>query len=164
MATINIAYNGATLASLSGGQAATLKCAGQTMNGNIVLTFGIAGSVEYNGKVTALNEGDTATLECAGRKMLSDVVVTASGTKGEATLIEKEITANGEYPASADGADGYSKVVVNVAGGSSGGNGVPIVITSAEEANAIMANPAENVGKIFIVNGMLFTIVEESDE
>lgn len=29
-------------------------------------------------------------------------------------LIEKEITANGEYPASADGADGFSKVVVNI--------------------------------------------------
>lgn len=35
-----------------------------------------------------------------------------------ATLIPKTITENGEYNASSDGADGYSKVTVNVSGGS----------------------------------------------
>ena len=34
--------------------------------------------------------------------------------QGEATLIEKEITANGTYPASDDEADGFSSVTVNV--------------------------------------------------
>lgn len=37
-----------------------------------------------------------------------------------ATLIEKTITENGEYNASADNADGYSKVTVDVAGGGGG--------------------------------------------
>lgn len=35
-------------------------------------------------------------------------------SKLDATLTKKEITQNGEYPASADGVDGYSKIVVNV--------------------------------------------------
>ena len=39
---------------------------------------------------------------------------TAVGTKEEKVLIEKEITANGEYLATEDSADGYTKVVVNV--------------------------------------------------
>ena len=37
---------------------------------------------------------------------------------GSATLIEKSITQNGTYNASSDNADGYSKVIVNVSGGS----------------------------------------------
>ena len=36
------------------------------------------------------------------------------GGGGSATLIEKTITANGEYNASDDGADGYKKVEINV--------------------------------------------------
>lgn len=38
------------------------------------------------------------------------------GGGGSATLIEKSITANGEYNASSDNADGYSKVNANVVG------------------------------------------------
>lgn len=49
---------------------------------------------------------------------LQRVALNGGGTGGgggtSATLIEKPITANGTYNASADGADGYSKVVVNV--------------------------------------------------
>lgn len=41
------------------------------------------------------------------------------GGGGGSTLIEKSITANGTYNASDDSADGYSKVTVNVSGGSS---------------------------------------------
>lgn len=43
--------------------------------------------------------------------------VTVSVPSEEPTLITKEITENGTYKASDDGADGYSEVVVNVAGG-----------------------------------------------
>lgn len=50
--------------------------------------------------------------------LLQRVALNGGGTGGgggtSATLIEKPITANGTYNASADGADGYSKVVVNV--------------------------------------------------
>lgn len=42
-------------------------------------------------------------------------------TGREPLLKEKTITANDTYLASADGADGYSKVIVNVAGGGGGG-------------------------------------------
>lgn len=44
--------------------------------------------------------------------------VAAIPSGGSATLIEKSITQNGTYNASSDNADGYSKVVVNVSGGS----------------------------------------------
>ena len=40
-------------------------------------------------------------------------------TEAAPTLIEKSITENGVYNASSDSADGYSKVTVNVSGGSS---------------------------------------------
>lgn len=42
------------------------------------------------------------------------IVKSAGGGGGSATLIEKSITVNGEYSASSDNADGYSKVTVNV--------------------------------------------------
>lgn len=42
------------------------------------------------------------------------------GGGGSVTLIEKSITENGEYNASDDNADGYSKVTVDVAGGGGG--------------------------------------------
>ena len=41
-------------------------------------------------------------------------------TGGSATLITKNITANGTYNASSDNADGYSSVTVNVSGGGGG--------------------------------------------
>lgn len=45
-----------------------------------------------------------------------------SGGGGSATLITKNITANGTYSASDDSADGYSSVTVNVSGGGSAMN------------------------------------------
>ena len=47
------------------------------------------------------------------------VVQESGGGGGGSTLIEKSITANGVYNASDDDADGYSKVTVNVSGGTS---------------------------------------------
>lgn len=41
----------------------------------------------------------------------------SGGGGSNAILVQKTITENGEYPAVNDGADGYSKVVVNVASG-----------------------------------------------
>ena len=37
-----------------------------------------------------------------------------SGGGGEAVLVNKSISANGEYSASTDGADGYKKVTVSI--------------------------------------------------
>jgi hypothetical protein len=65
MAT-EITYNGATIASLAGGQAATLSCAGKKAKSNIVIAFGSAGKIAYNGIETAVLSGKTATLSCGG--------------------------------------------------------------------------------------------------
>ena len=46
--------------------------------------------------------------------IFDDTSIVPGGGGGSATLIEKTITANGEYNASDDSADGYSKVDVNV--------------------------------------------------
>lgn len=83
---ITISFGGAAIAYLAPGQMATIDCAGvEEMKSNIVIDFAIAGSVEYNGTVTAFKEGQTATLECAGQKMLSDVVVMASADGSDAS-------------------------------------------------------------------------------
>lgn len=47
----------------------------------------------------------------------SGVKTQGTGTGGSATLITKNITANGTYNASSDSADGYSSVTVSVSGG-----------------------------------------------
>lgn len=61
------------------------------------------------------------TLHTAGNYFDKDIQVIPDFPTGGSTLVEKEITENGTYEASADGADGFSKVVVNVpmGGGSS---------------------------------------------
>ena len=46
--------------------------------------------------------------------IFDDTSIVPGGGGGSATLIEKTITANGEYNASSDNADGYSQVNVNV--------------------------------------------------
>lgn len=60
---------------------------------------------------------------------------TASGGGSTPTLVTKNITANGTYTASDDGADGYSSVTVNVPTGLSYESGVytPSVDTSGEK-------------------------------
>lgn len=52
-----------------------------------------------------------------------DVSQTQKFTRVGTTLITKEITENGTYNASDDGADGYSSVTVNVASSGGGGSG-----------------------------------------
>lgn len=77
----------------------------------------------------------------------------------EATLIEKEITANGVYPASEDGVDGYSKVIVNVEG--SGGE------CSGEHVITVEELPTENIDKKAIykcVADSPFTAIIINDE
>ena len=49
----------------------------------------------------------------------SGTKITGTASGGSATLITKNITANGTYNASSDNADGYSSVTVNVSGGGS---------------------------------------------
>ena len=77
MAT-EITYNGTTITSLAGGQAATLSCAGKKAKSNIAVAFDSAGKVTYNGVETAVLSGKTATLSCGGKKMKTDVNVTVA--------------------------------------------------------------------------------------
>ena len=79
----------------------------------------------------------------------------SSGGGGSTTLIEKSITANGEYNASADNADGYSKVTVDVAGG--GGETFDVEITMGRSdftANKTYSETIEalNSGKMLNAN------------
>ena len=49
---------------------------------------------------------------------MANIIRLGGGSGGSSpTLITKNITANGTYNASSDGADGYSSVIVNVSGG-----------------------------------------------
>ena len=59
-----------------------------------------------------------------------------------ATLIEKSITANGTYTATDDSADGYSKVTVNVSGGTSK-NAQVVQSTTRTSASTLTAIGAE---------------------
>ena len=74
---VTITYNGSVIATLEEGQTATLSCAGKRMISDVAVSFGVAGTITYNGVETAVGEGRTATLLCNGKKMLTDVVVRA---------------------------------------------------------------------------------------
>lgn len=65
----------------------------------------------------------------------------SSGGGGSATLITKEITANGTYNASDDSADGYSSVTVNV---SSGGSSMNVQIAQGVDRVATTSYTAVN--------------------
>ena len=97
-----------------------------------------------------------------------DRLVEGYGHGGEeATLIEKTITANGTYSASADNADGYSSVKVAVP---MGGNGKPIVVETDEQLNEILENVTDDdIGKIYVlrgdvsVDGVYFMLTKENE-
>lgn len=77
----------------------------------------------------------------------SEVDVNVEGG-GSATLITKNITENGTYNASSDNADGYSSVVVDVAGSSSDG----IIHTGT-------GNPSQNLGS----NGHIYIKYDDEE-
>lgn len=77
--------------------------------------------------------------------MVGDDGIEYVSTRVPTTLITKEITENGTYKASDDGADGYSEVVVNVAQGN------PIEVTTDQEmTNALVE---DNLGKVYRFTG-----------
>lgn len=70
-------------------------------------------TVSYKGSTIATVSNDTKTLLTEGKYLEDDItLVDVSG--GGATLITKNISANGTYNASSDSADGYSQVTVAV--------------------------------------------------
>lgn len=70
-------------------------------------------TVSYKGQTLATVSNQTKTLLTEGKYLEDDItLVDVSG--GGATLITKNISANGTYNASSDSADGYSQVNVSV--------------------------------------------------
>lgn len=65
-------------------------------------------------------------------RTVRQAIFTMAENNKPATLVEKTITENGEYTASADNADGYSKVTVDVAGG--GGETFEVNATLTDES------------------------------
>jgi hypothetical protein len=94
---------------------------GATYNGVESVTFPVSGG----GNATFYEVSDTtagASDVASGKYFYTSSGVKTEGTAsgGSATLITKNITANGTYNASSDNADGYSSVTVSVSGGGGG--------------------------------------------
>ena len=71
--------------------------------------------VTYKGTTVMIEAGKTITLHTAGKRLTEDLVIKANEYEDkEYILTEKTVNTNGTYTASDEGADGYSKVVVNV--------------------------------------------------
>lgn len=127
-----ITYDGDEIANFdSGGK--VLKCAGKTMNTDVIVES--SGAKPEQSKTLTLGAAAPSTVTPDSGKVLSSVpvvldtsVIKAENIKkdvqmlgvtgthegGGGTLIEKTITQNGTYSASADSADGYSKVTVAI--------------------------------------------------
>ena len=140
------------------------------------VSYGADGFYEVNVNVVSKSEeertvalmladGDQVVLPSGSAKVMKQVTVqkpmnllpefikhgvNIAGVVGtfDNTFIEKEITSNGEYSASLDGADGYSKVTVNVGAPSSEEKSVvpqnylqEVVPTEAEYLSKVIVDP-----------------------
>ena len=126
--------------------------------------------------ITAVDISDTTA--AAGDVAQGKYFYTAAGVKtagtasgGGATLITKNITANGTYNASSDNADGYSSVTVNVSGGGGGSvspkqvnfidyDGTILYSYTAQEANALSALPANPSHSGLTAQGWNWTLAQ----
>ena len=88
MATVNVTYDGETIANFDSGKK-TLKCSGKQMTSDVVITGECR--VEYNNRVIAeIENGQTKTLKCANKKMLSDLNIYLVGFYDETAGIYDE--------------------------------------------------------------------------
>lgn len=115
----------------------------QTIRG-VVLTNLSAGNIKQG---VTVEVGDSSDL---------DLVASVTGTYAP-TLTTKSITANGTYNASADSADGYSSVTVNVSGGASNVITGTFTTSSTTGAAASLTLPYTGSGypiaAVFFVDG-----------
>jgi hypothetical protein len=63
------------LAELLANKTVTILGKDRKLDGNIVITFGIPGSIEYDNLTTTIQQGQTATLECEGLIFKTNVIV-----------------------------------------------------------------------------------------
>ena len=68
---------------------------------------------------------------------LFDYILAKKVGGGGSTIVPKTITANGTYNASADNADGYSPVIVNVSGGGATPKGISNVSFSFNKLSTV---------------------------
>lgn len=104
---------------------------------------------DKSGKVFLLENGSSFEEMDTDKKYLYDAEnqtwnLAASGGGGGSTLIEKSIIANGEYNASDDSADGYSKVTVDVANSYTQADEGKVVSSGALVAQTTHAEITEN--------------------
>lgn len=95
-----------------------------------------------NDTMTVQYDSENDTIDMSGDILFRMPTVSA-------TLITKEITENGTYKASDDGADGYSEIVVNVSGGAT-----PFADATPEEI--------QQIGNEISAKGMTSAEVEET--
>ena len=91
---------------------------GTTYNGVESVTFPVSGGGDATFyEISDTTAGASDVLNSKYFYTASGIKTQGTGTGGSATLITKNITANGTYNASSDNADGYSSVTVSVSGG-----------------------------------------------
>lgn len=118
--------------------------------------------IGYHVRSVINDDGETQTLKIsAGKLPEGELSITENGRydvadyaeavvavpSEEPVLIDKTITENGEYSASADGADGYSNVSVDIP--SQAGNPIEVA-TDTDMTNALTQ---DNVGKVYKFTG-----------
>ncbi|MBR2806679.1 MAG: hypothetical protein IKF22_03660 [Lachnospiraceae bacterium] len=125
-------------------------------------------TVSYKGATIATVSNQTKTLLTEG-KYLEDDITLEDVSGGGATLITKNISANGTYNASSDSADGYSQVNVSVPASAvdsgtknitANGNNQDVVGYAAVNVNVPNSYSAGDEGKV-VSNGAL--VAQTSD-
>lgn len=110
-----ITYNGETIAQLNAGETATLSCEGKKMVSDVVVKVNEVESKIPDGYIKP--EGSLSITENGTYPVTDKEEVVVEVPIPKIIEAPNEITVNGTYTASMMGADGISKVIVNVEGG-----------------------------------------------
>ena len=114
-------------------------------------------TVSYKGQTLATVSNQTKTLLTEGKYLEDDITLTdVSG--GGATLITKNISANGTYNASSDSADGYSQVTVAVPNTYSAGDEGKVVSNGALVAQSSDTCTQNGTVDTTLINSLLVNV------
>lgn len=75
--SVDIKYNGNTIASVESEKNATIPCKGKKMSSDIVIT-GACEIVYKRETIATVTDGQTATIKCNGKIMQDDITIMAS--------------------------------------------------------------------------------------